>query len=66
MDKFLEQRKNEYSRYLYASLYPPKMVKKILDQTTGLTKDHNGEFVHTARNFQYAKSYILREKKKSK
>ena len=27
---------------------------------------HNGEFVHTARNFQYAKSYILREKKKSK
>jgi hypothetical protein len=27
---------------------------------------HNGEFVHTARNFQYAKSYILREKKKFK
>ena len=27
---------------------------------------HNGEFVHTARKFQYAKSYILREKKKSK
>ena len=27
---------------------------------------HNGEFVHTARDFQYAKSCILREKKKSK
>ena len=27
---------------------------------------HNGDFVHTARNFQYAKSYILREKKKTK
>ena len=27
---------------------------------------HNGEFVHTARNFQYAKSYILKEKKKPK
>ena len=46
LDKFLEERKNEYSRYLYASLYPPKMVKKILDQTTGLTKDPNGVFVH--------------------
>ena len=27
---------------------------------------HNGEFVHTARNFQYAKAYILKEKKKLK
>ena len=27
---------------------------------------HNGEFVHTARNFEYAKSYILKAKKKTK
>ena len=27
---------------------------------------HNGEFVHTARNFQYAKSNILKAKKKTK
>tara|TARA_B100000287_G_scaffold187325_1_gene177146 strand:- start:480 stop:683 length:204 start_codon:yes stop_codon:yes gene_type:complete len=27
---------------------------------------HNGDWVHTCRNFQYAKAYILKEKKKSK
>ncbi len=27
---------------------------------------HNGEYVHTSRNFDFAKSYILKEKKKSK
>ena len=27
---------------------------------------HNGENVHTCRNFDYAKAYILKEKKKSK
>ena len=27
---------------------------------------HNGEQVHTSRNFDCAKTYILREKKKSK
>ena len=27
---------------------------------------HNGNWVHTCRNFQYAKAYILKEKKKSK
>ena len=27
---------------------------------------HNGEQVHTCRNFDSAKNYILREKKKSK
>ena len=27
---------------------------------------HNGEFVHTARNFEYAKSYIIKAKKKTK
>ena len=37
----------EYSRYLYASLYPPKMVKKILGEATGLSRDPTtGEFVH--------------------
>jgi len=25
---------------------------------------HNGERIHTCRNFDYAKSYILKEKKK--
>ena len=25
---------------------------------------HNGEWVHTARNFDFAKSYILKEKRK--
>ena len=45
-DKFLENRKTEYSQYLFASLYPPKMVQKILDQTTGLTKNEHGNFVH--------------------
>ena len=46
IDKFLDNRKTEYSCYLYASIYPPKMVKKILDQTTGLTKNEKGDFVH--------------------
>ena len=27
---------------------------------------HNGEWVHTCRNFDFARSYILRESKKSK
>ena len=27
---------------------------------------HNGDWVHTCRNFQYAKAYKLKEKKKSK
>ena len=27
---------------------------------------HNGDWVHTCRNFQYAKAYILKEKKKFK
>ena len=27
---------------------------------------HNGEQVHVSRNFDYAKAYILKEKKKSK
>ena len=27
---------------------------------------HNGERVHTARNFDFARSYILRESRKSK
>ncbi len=27
---------------------------------------HNGEFVHTARNFDFARSYILKESRKSK
>tara|TARA_B100001113_G_scaffold309899_1_gene272798 strand:- start:611 stop:838 length:228 start_codon:yes stop_codon:yes gene_type:complete len=27
---------------------------------------HNGERVHTSKNFDFAKSYILKEKRKSK
>ena len=27
---------------------------------------HNGEHIHTSRNFEFAKSYILKEKKKPK
>ena len=27
---------------------------------------HNGEHVHTSRNFDFAKSYILKEKRKHK
>ena len=27
---------------------------------------HNGEWVHTCRNFDFAKSYILKENRKSK
>ena len=27
---------------------------------------HNGEHVHTSKNFEFAKSYILKEKKKTK
>ena len=27
---------------------------------------HNGEWIHTCRNFDFAKSYILKESKKSK
>ena len=45
MDSFLEKRKTEYSRYLHASMYPPKMVKKILDETTGLKTNENGDLV---------------------
>ena len=44
MDSFLEKRKTEYSRYLHASMYPPKMVKKILDEATGLKTNENGDF----------------------
>ena len=27
---------------------------------------HNGEHIHTSKNFEFAKSYILKEKKKTK
>ena len=45
LDTFLEKRKTEYSRYLYASMYPPKMVKKVLDESTGLKRNENGDLV---------------------
>ena len=45
MDKFLWERKIEYSRYFYASFYKPKEINKIMDEVTGLTKDDRGEFV---------------------
>ena len=45
LDTFLWDRKIEYSRYFYASLYKPKEVADIMDKCTGLTKDRNGEFV---------------------
>ena len=46
LDEFLWERKSEYSRYFYASLYKPKEVSSIMDKCTGLTKNNNGEFVH--------------------
>ena len=45
LDEFLWERKSEYSRYFYASLYKPKEVSSIMDKNTGLTKNNNGEFV---------------------
>ena len=27
---------------------------------------HNGDFVHTCRNFEYARAYIIKENRKSK
>ena len=36
-DEDLDKRKTEYSRYFYASLYKPKMVKKLMDEVTGLS-----------------------------
>ena len=44
-DNFLWDRKVEYSRYFYASLYKPKEVDKIMDEVTGLTKNDGGDFV---------------------
>ena len=40
-DDALWKRKNEYSRYLYASYFKPKEVKEI-----GLSKNEEGYFVH--------------------
>ena len=37
-----------------------------MDRTKKLAIIHNGEWVHTCRNFDSAKSYILRESRKSK
>ena len=42
LDEFLLNRKTEYSRYFYASLYKPKEVKEIMDECTGLSMDNNG------------------------
>ena len=44
-DEVLEKRKTEYSRYFYASLYKPKMVKKLMDEVTGLSKDEHDNLV---------------------
>ena len=44
-DKFLWDRKNEYSRYFFASFYKPKEVNSIMDEVTGLTKNNHGDFV---------------------
>ena len=44
-DSFLWDRKQEYSRYFYASLYKPKEVNAIMDEVTGLTKNNDGDFV---------------------
>ena len=45
LDNFLWERKSEYSRYFYASLYKPKEVDQIMDENTGLTKNERGDFV---------------------
>ena len=45
LDEFLWKRKEEYSRYFYASYYKPGEVKHIFDEVTGLTKDDQGRFV---------------------
>ena len=44
-DSFLWDRKQEYSRYFYASLYKPKEVNAIMDEVMGLTKNNDGDFV---------------------
>ncbi len=44
-DSFLWNRKQEYARYFYASLYNPKEVNAIMDEVTGLTKNNDGDFV---------------------
>ena len=44
-DSFLWDRKQEYLRYFYASLYKPKEVNAIMDEVTGLTKNNDGDFV---------------------
>ena len=45
LDSFIWDRKNEYSRYFFASLYKPSEVNKIMDEVTGLTKNERGEFM---------------------
>ena len=45
-DDSLWRRRQEYSRYFYASHFKPKEVKDTFDEATGLTKDENGNFVH--------------------
>ena len=44
-DEVLEERKAEYSRYFYASLYKPKMDTEVMDEITGLSKDVNNTMV---------------------
>ena len=38
----------------------------VMGSSKKLAIVHNGEWVHTSRNFDSARSYILRESKKSK
>ena len=68
LDSFLEKRKTEYSRYLYtyASMYPPKMVKRVLDVATGLKRNENGELVRGEAREQLINSQRKDKKKPGK
>ena len=46
-DDILEKRKIEYSRYFYASLYPPKMVNRVMDKLMGVKRDHENKLVRS-------------------
>ena len=61
----LEKRKTEYSRYFYASLYKPNMVKKIMDEVTGLSKDEHDNLVQ-GENRKNREEIICRPRKPKK
>ena len=65
MDEILDKRKIEYSRYFYASLYPPKMVNRVMDEVTGVIRDNDNKLVRSEAR-ENRESLINRPRKNKK